>query len=73
MRFDLGGPVILLISWRGYRGGLRGWLRGHASVSSPDQHSAILIDSQLVDLDDFSLQIFEILVIQAKLSLEGPI
>ena len=41
------------------------------SVSGPDQHGAILVDGQLVDLDNFNLQIFEILVIQAKLALEA--
>src|SRR5215471_8242278 len=64
---------MLLLSWRNYLGGLRGWLRGRSSISSPDQYGAILIDGQLVHCDDFGLQIFEILVIQAKLSLEGPI
>ena len=69
----MSSPVILPFSWRGYLGGLKGWSRGRSSISSPDQHGAILVDGQLVDLDDFSLQIFEILVVQATLSLECPI
>jgi hypothetical protein len=61
---------MLLLSWRGSLGGWRDWLRGR---SSPDQHCTILIDSQLVDLDDFDLQIFEVFVIQAKLPLKCPV
>src|SRR5262245_28325320 len=62
-----------MISWCGSLDGPRDWLWSHSSIAGPDQHGAILVDGQLVDLDDFGLQILEILVIQAKLSLEGAI
>src|SRR5262245_20436211 len=60
-------------AWRGCLGGWRDWLQGRSSFARPDQHSTILVNGQLVHLDDFDLQIFEILVIQAKLVLQGTI
>jgi hypothetical protein len=42
-------------------------------LSHPDQHGAVPINSLLMDLDDFGLQIGEVRVVEVELALEGPI
>jgi hypothetical protein len=42
-------------------------------LASPDQHSTFLINSTLVDLNDFHLQIIEVRVIEVELALERPV
>jgi hypothetical protein len=37
------------------------------------QHTSILIDSELFGLDNFRLQVFEVLLIQVKAALQGSV
>jgi hypothetical protein len=74
---SFGGQDFLGQIWRRIgKGCTRGrWCdrRGRAGLTRPDQHGAILINRQLLDLDDLHLQIVQVGVVQGKLSLEGAI
>ncbi len=53
-----------------------GWRCGGAcsgGSARPDQHLAVLIQRHLLDLNEFHLQVFEVVVIQGELALQGPV
>ena len=56
--------------------GLGNWRRRHLGcprVTYPDQDAIRLIHGELLGMDEFVLEILQIVVVQSKLSLDGPI
>ena len=56
--------------WLGSRWG---GARGHVRPARPDQHGPLFVHRQPLALNEFGLQILQIVVIQVKLALEGAI
>ena len=52
-----------------------GWCagRGHVRPARPDQHCPIFIHRESLALNEFGLQVLQIVVIQVELALEGSI
>ena len=50
-----------------------GWSQGCGGISSPEQHFALVVYGELFDLDELTLDVFQIGVIEAKFPLEHPI
>src|SRR5215475_5550609 len=46
---------------------------GNFSFTSPHQHTIVLIDRQALGMDDLFLQILDVCIVHAKLSLQGAI
>src|SRR5215467_14230277 len=47
--------------------------RGHRRIPGPDQHSASLVHGELFGLDDFSFEVFEVVLVEVEAALERPI
>src|SRR5918912_2578557 len=47
--------------------------RGRAPGAGPDQHFARFVAGELFGVDEFGLEILEVVVVQRKAALEGPI
>src|SRR5439155_6016037 len=56
--------------WLGSRWG---GARGHVCTARPDQHFPIFIHRDPLALNEFSLQVLQVVVIQVELALEGAI
>src|SRR5262245_13859786 len=50
----------------------RSWFR-YGWRSCPDQHDSFFVNSELLRLDQFRLQVFQVRIIQVKLPLQCPI
>jgi hypothetical protein len=46
------------------------WCRCHARATSPDEHLPVLIRCQILNLDEFNLEAFEIVVTEVEAALE---
>ena len=74
-----GGQNFLCQIGRGVRQwSLLGWSRGRRSgwgggITSPDQHFPILIHRHLFHLNQLHLEVFQVVVLQGKLALHGPV
>ena len=55
------------LDWRGR------WRGGRASVARPCKHLPLLIDGELLDANQLNFQILQVVIIELKLALEGPI
>ena len=44
-----------------------------ASIAEPHEHLPLLIDGELLDANELNFHIFQVVVIELKLALEGPI
>src|SRR5262245_47851848 len=75
------GELAAFGLWRGSAGWsrrlrlrrLERWCWWRASLLKPDQHCAFLVHGHPLHLDEFHLQVGEIVVLQTKLALKGPI
>jgi hypothetical protein len=43
------------------------------TASCPDEHFAILISGEFLDVDELFFEVLDLLIVQAKLALENPI
>mgnify|MGYP003299217752 CR=1 FL=1 len=48
-------------------------MRGHVRTARPDQHFPLFINREPLALNEFGLQVFQVVIIQVKLALERSI